>query len=226
MSGRIEAIVFDMDGLLFDSERIVQRSWNMAGEALGIKELGNHIYHTIGLNLKSRTEYFYKAYGPDFPNDAFVEGARTNFRKIADAEGVPLMPGVKELLEYGKEHGYRMAVATSSRREYSTRLMKDGGIYDYFHAFVFGDMVKNAKPDPEIYLAACAAVQADPCRSVALEDSPHGIRSAHAAGMYPVMVPNLVNPDEDILKLTYRKIDSLHEMCGVLEEMEEGICLR
>ncbi len=215
----IEAIVFDMDGLLFDSERVVQRSWNMAGEELGIGRIGDHIYNTLGMNLKSRTEYFINAYGPEFPMDRFTASTRVYFSEIADAEGVPLKSGVKELLEYAKGLNLKLAVATSSRGQYSTNLLKNGGIYSYFDGFVFGDMVENAKPDPEIYLAACTRIGADPGNSMALEDSPNGIRAAHAAGMYPVMVPDLVGPTEEIRRLTYRVFDNLKEVIELLKEM-------
>lgn len=215
----IEALIFDMDGLLFDSERVVQRSWNMTGEALGIGRVGEHIYNTLGMNAKSRTEYFYSVYGPDFPVEDFHAGTRVNFRKIADSEGVLLKPGVKELLEYGKAQGLKMAVATSSRREYSESLLKEGGIYEYFDGFVFGDMVKNAKPDPEIYLSACKSIGVKPENAMALEDSPNGIRSAYAAGLCPVMVPDLVKPDEEICALAYEIMDSLCEVKEMLRKM-------
>lgn len=215
----IEAIVFDMDGLLFDSERVVQRSWNMAGEELGLGTIGDHIYNTLGMNLKSRTLYFKNAYGPDFPMEQFNISTRMYFREIADKEGVPLKPGVEELLKHAKGLGLKLAVATSSREEYSVRLLKDGGIYEYFDGFVFGDMVENAKPDPEIYLLACEKIGAKPENSIALEDSPNGIRAGYAAGMYPVMVPDLVKPAEEIKKLTYRVLSSLLEVIELLEKM-------
>ena len=210
----IKAIVFDMDGLLFDSERIVQKSWNVTGEQLGVGKVGEHIYHTLGMNVKSRTEYFYKVYGPDFPMEAFHAGTRENFRLIAEQEGVPLKSGAKELLEYGREKGLGMAVATSSRRAYAEDMLAQAGIDGYFDGFVFGDMVKNAKPDPEIYLAACRELGVSPLNALALEDAPNGIRSAYAAGLYPVMIPDLVEPDDEIRRMSYRVLQSL---CDVRE---------
>lgn len=137
--GKTEALVFDMDGLLFDSERVVQRTWNMAGEELGAGQVGEQIVHTLGMNLKSRTEFFRRVYGPDFPMDIFSEKTRKYYRQIEEAEGVPLKPGVPEILRYGKQNGYKMAVATSSRREHSTYMLKKGGIYTFFDEFMFGD---------------------------------------------------------------------------------------
>ena len=104
-----------LDGLLFDSERIVQRSWEDAGNELGIRHMGSHIYHTLGMNVVGRNEYFLRVIGPDFPKEEFAARTRVRFREIVEEEGLPVKPGVMELLEYGKSRGYKMAVATSSR---------------------------------------------------------------------------------------------------------------
>ena len=216
---KIEAIVFDMDGLIFDSERLVQRTWNYAGEQLGYGRIGEHIYHTLGFNVNRRREYFESVFGKDFPMDSFNELTRRRFYEIVDAEGIAMKAGVKELLEYAKEKGLALGVATSSRREYSVRLLEDAGIMKYFDGCVFGDMVTHAKPDTEIYLKACEAVGAKPSRSMALEDAPAGIRASHAAGMIPVMIPDLVEPDEEIAGLYYQRVDSLLDVIELLEKI-------
>ena len=218
----IEGIVFDMDGLLFDSERIVQRSWEDAGNELGIRHMGSHIYHTLGMNVVGRNEYFLRVIGPDFPKEEFAARTRVRFREIVEEEGLPVKPGVMELLEYGKSRGYKMAVATSSRSGYAIHTLEEAGIYGYFDGAIFGDMVHRAKPDPEIYLKACEAIGARPERCIALEDAPAGIRSAYAAGMIPVMIPDLVEPDEEIKALVYRQFKTLHEVIGLLEQMDIG----
>lgn len=216
----IEALIFDMDGLLFDSERVVQRTWNIAGEELGFGPVGENIYNTLGMNLKSRTEYFKVVYGQDFPMDKFADRTREIYYAIAREEGVPLKPGVRAILEYGKQHGYKMGVATSSRQQHAVAAMKDSGIYQYFENCVFGDMVENAKPDPEIYETACRILGADPANSMALEDAPNGIRSASQAGLYAVMVPDLVQPDDVMRKTAYRICGDLYEVIDVLEHMK------
>lgn len=215
----VEALVFDMDGLLFDSERIVKRSWEDAGNQIGIEHMGDHIYHTLGRNLAGRNEYFCQVIDADFPCKEFAERTRVCFYKIVSEEGLPMKPGVRELLEYGKDKGYRMAVASSSRREYATKNLKEAGIYKFFDGTIFGDMVKHAKPDPEIYLRACECIGVKPERSIALEDAPAGIKAAHAAGMLPVMIPDLVEPTKEIESLIYKKCVSLHEVIALLEEL-------
>lgn len=212
----LEAVVFDMDGLIFDSEQVVKRSWNIAGEALGYGRVGEHIYHTLGFNVKRREQYFKSVYGEDFKMAEFGVLSGKAFRQIVAEEGLGVKPGVRELLQYLEDHGIKTAVATSSRRGYSMEILKDAGLWEYFDGAVFGDMVENAKPDPEIYQKACEKIGAAPEKSMALEDSPAGIRSAHAAGMMPVMVPDLVEPDAEIQKLYMKKFSTLHEVLELL----------
>lgn len=143
VSGSMEmkAFIFDMDGLIFDSERVVQRSWNIVGCEMGYGNIGEHIYNTLGMNVVSRKNYFLKHIDPKFPHEEFTARTRVVFREIVDSEGLAVKPGAKELIMLGKEKGYRLAVATSSRRDYASRLLKEAKVYDYFDGFVFGDMV-------------------------------------------------------------------------------------
>ena len=217
----IEAIVFDMDGLLFDSERIVQRSWEEAGNQLGLEHMGETIYHTLGMNLAGRNHYFRNTIAKDFPCEEFAKQARIWFYKIVNEEGLPMKNGARKLLEYGKVNGYRMAIATSSRKEYALKNLKAAKIYDFFDAGVFGDMVQHAKPDPEIYLKACDSIGADPVNCIALEDAPAGIRAAYAAGMKPIMIPDLVAPTPEIEALLYETCDTLLGVIGILEKLKK-----
>ncbi|MGE9881186.1 HAD family hydrolase [Bariatricus sp. SGI.161] len=217
----IEAIVFDMDGLLFDSEQIVQRSWEEAGNQLGLEHMGETIYHTLGMNLAGRNHYFRNTIAKDFPCEEFAKQARIWFYKIVNEEGLPMKNGARELLEYGKANGYRMAIATSSRREYALKNLKAAKIYDFFDAGVFGDMVQHAKPDPEIYLKACDSIGAAPANCIALEDAPAGIRAAYAAGMKPIMIPDLVAPTPEIEVLLYETCDTLLGVIGILEKLKK-----
>ena len=216
----IEAIVFDMDGLLFDSERIVQRSWEEAGNQLGLEHMGETIYHTLGMNLAGRNHYFRNTIAKDFPCEEFAKQARIWFYKIVNEEGLPMKNGARKLLEYGKVNGYRMAIATSSRKEYALKNLKAAKIYDFFDAGVFGDMVQHAKPDPEIYLKACDSIGAAPANCIALEDAPAGIRAAYAAGMKPIMIPDLVAPTPEIEALLYGTCDTLLGVIGILEKLK------
>lgn len=214
-------LVFDMDGLLFDSERIVQRSWELAGTSLGYPHMGECIYHTLGMNLDGRNAYFRKHIGEDFPCSEFAQHAREQFYQIVSREGLPVKPGALELLEYAKEKGYRIGIATSSRREYAWNNLKQAGIFSYFDGGVYGDMVSRAKPDPEIYLRACGCLDLPPRTCMALEDAPAGIRSAHCAGLLTVAVPDLVQPPEEIRPMIFRICSTLRDVIPLLEHMRE-----
>ena len=178
--------------------------------------MGDVIYHTLGMNRAGRNEYFRKYIREDFPFEEFGKLTRDNFWKIVDKEGLPLKKGAKELLAYGKSQGYKMAVATSSSREYAMGNLIRAGIDSYFDSVVCGDMVKKAKPDPEIYQKACESLGIQPEYCMAFEDAPGGILSAHQAGMQVIMVPDLVQPTQEIRELTYRVCDSLADVIGIL----------
>lgn len=209
---QFKAFVFDMDGLIFDSERIVQRSWNISGQELGLGNVGEHIYNTLGMNRASRKKYYEENIRKDFPFEEFSALTRKNFFAIVEKEGLPMKPGVKEILTFGKENGMKLALATSSSRDYAMKCLKDAGIDTYFDGIVCGDMVTHSKPDPEIYLKACQLAGVAPEEAVAFEDAPAGIRSAYQAGMKVVMVPDLVQPKEDIRPMLWQKWETLEDV--------------
>lgn len=212
----LKALLFDMDGLIFDSEKVVQRSWNMAGNTLGYGNIGDHIYNTLGMNAKSRGEYFKGVFGEEFPNDKFRDLARENFYGIVEKEGLSVKTGARELIHYAKQLGYRMAVVTSSRKPYVEEMFKKAGLYEYFDVFICGDMVTKSKPDPEIYEKACRLLGVRPENCVAFEDAPAGVESATAAGVDVIMVPDLVRPDGVTLHKTWRVITRLDEAIDIL----------
>ena len=212
----LKALLFDMDGLIFDSEKVVQRSWNMAGNILGYGNIGDHIYNTLGMNAKSRGEYFKGVFGEDFPNEKFRDLARENFYGIVEKEGLTVKTGARELIHYAKQLGYHMAVVTSSRRPYVAEMFKNAGLYEYFDVFVCGDMVTKSKPDPEIYEKACRFLGVRPEYCVAFEDAPAGVESATAAGVDVIMVPDLVQPDSETRYKAWRVIGTLDEAIDIL----------
>lgn len=218
----IYGLVFDMDGLIFNSERVVMRSWDWAGDVLGYERFGEHIYNTIGFNVKRREDYFREKVSPDFPMDRFTALTREKYHKIVEEEGLEKKPGVEELLKYAAGEGYRIALATSSRREHASELMYEQGLLKYFDGAVYGDMVTAGKPSPEIYIKACRKIKVAPCNALALEDAPAGIRSAVAAGLRAIMIPDLVEPDDSIRSMVWHRFDTLFDVLSLLKE--EGKC--
>ena len=206
---RIQGVVFNMDGLMFDSERIVQYSWDVAGEKLGLGKLGKNIYHTLGFNKGKRKKYFQEKYGLDFPFEEFQELYRTAYHAYVKEHGLPVKKGLHELLDYLLKERIRMAVATSSSREHALGNLRQEGIEGLFSAVITGDMVSRAKPEPEIYEKACRALELPPKEVLALEDSYNGLWAAHRAGMVPVMVPDLQTDSSSVDSIIEIKLDSL-----------------
>lgn len=208
----IKAVVFDLDGLMIDSERLVQKTWNIAGDAMGYGKLGEHIYHTLGFSVQKRKAYFQNVYGEDFPFDEFRAKTREAWNEAISKQHVPAKKGLYHLLDVLKKHHMKIGVATSSSKEYALGELKDKQIDTYFDAFVFGDMVKEAKPSPEIYLRSCELLQVKPSQALALEDSKHGVRAAYDAGMMSIFVPDLVKDSSDIEDMITAKMDDLDEV--------------
>ena len=125
----VKGLVFDMDGLLLDSEKVVKRSWDYAGKELGYENFGDHIYNTVGFNLKRRTEYFKTNVDLDFPMDRFAQMTREYYYKIADKEGIAVKKGAPELLNAAKSHGCMIGLATSSRQIHAEQSLKRAGLY-------------------------------------------------------------------------------------------------
>lgn len=217
----LQGLVFDMDGLLLDSEKVVRRAWDYAGKKLGYRNFGDHIYNTVGFNLKRRTEYFRACLGEDFPIDIFTGLTRERYYQIAQSEGIEVKPGAEELLVWAREKGLHLGLATSSRQIHAQESLRKAGLYDYFDGAVFGDSVKEGKPHPEIYWKACGAIGVCPSCAVALEDAPSGVLSAAAAGMRVIVVPDLVEPSAEILAKAWHRVNHLGEVIALLEEQSD-----
>lgn len=209
---KLEAVVFDMDGLMIDSERIVQMTWNIAGERMGYGKLGEHIYHTLGFQVKKREVYFKSVYGEEFPFEEFRKETKKEWNAYVKQHSIPAKEGLYDLLEELKKRSIKLGVATSSSRAYALGELKDKGVDGYFDEFVFGDMVKEGKPAPDIYLRACERLQVEPACALALEDSIHGIKAAHAAGMRSIFVPDLVRDATSIQEIIDAELKNLYEV--------------
>lgn len=216
----LKAIIFDMDGILFDTEIMSSKAWFQIAKERGLGDITQLTNDCIGRNRTDISLQFKKKFGEDFDAEEFLTTGRKIMQDWIDKDGLPLMTGTKEILEYLKKNDYTVGVASSSSRKTIMSHMEKSGLGDYFQAIIGGDMVTLSKPKPDIYLKACEAIGMEPEQVIAVEDSPNGIRAAYAAGMKPVMIPDLIKPDEEILSLLYRKYDSLLELRDALEEGE------
>ena len=214
----LQAVVFDMDGLMFDSERYIQTAWNQAGTMLGYGTLGDHIEKTLGFNGTKRREFFLDLCGQDFPYDEFLELYRSLYFDRVRKEGIPAKEGLHETLEVLKKLGIRMGVATSSSRENTLKNLEREQISGYFQTVITGDMIQHGKPEPDIYLEACRKLGAEPQDAIALEDAINGIKAAARAGMMPVMIPDLIKDTTEVDDILFGRYDSLAEFAREIEE--------
>ena len=217
----IQAVIFDMDGVLFDTERLAVRSWEKAGRDLGVVGMGEIVPNVLGVSAAASWEVVRQTTGDDFPYDEFRKKAHDYSFEYFDRYGVPVKDGVRIALQYLKENGYKIAVATSTRRASAMHHFEQTGLKEYFDDFVCGDEVENSKPAPDIFLKAAQKLKVSPEKCMVIEDSPNGLKAASAAGMVPVMVPDLVPPDEYLSKLFVYQLTSLAQLPQLLEGIED-----
>lgn len=192
------SVIFDMDGTIFDSERLVLDCWERVGERHGIHDIREVFIRCIGTNKIRTQEIVYEHYGKDFPYEQFSEESSLLFHEITDQEGIPIKTGVKEILTFLSENRVALGLASSTRLAAVTQELQTAGLYDYFQVVVGGDLLKNSKPAPDIYLMTCERMGVHPENTYAIEDSYNGIRSAHSAGLHPIMVPDMMPATEEM----------------------------
>ncbi len=206
-----KSIVFDMDGVLFDSERIYYRAWHRAGKKLGLPETDDCVTHCVGRNGSDIRDYLLESYGPQFPVNDFIEDIKAEFYEIVKSEGLPQKTGVRELLEWLTENHWKVGLATSSTGKTAERNLEMSCLSQYFKTIVTGDMIRHGKPDPDIYLLACSNLGVTPDGCYAVEDSSNGILSAYAAGLNVIFVPDMIKPPPEVERLIFRTFPSLVE---------------
>lgn len=210
-------IIFDMDGVLFDTERIGYECWAEVADAMKLGDLSEGIKGCVGLNYTDAKIFMHSLYGEDFPFDEFKETVQALRKQRFLEEGVPVKEGVREILEYLTENGYIVGLASSTGRESVMDYLEQSGLAHFFRTVVTGDMVEHSKPNPDIYLKACEELGVSPVNAIAIEDSPNGIRSAYRAGMKPVMVPDMIEPTAEIEAMLYGKFYSLLDVVDYMK---------
>ena len=214
----INGVIFDMDGLMFDTERMWATFWEPALAALGLeyKEgLAEAERGTAGETSRNIVRQFY---GEDCDANAIID----SLHRVADEEfqkPVPKKPGLDELLAWLDANHIPMAVASSSRVHVIEGNMNNWGLTHYFKALVSGQQVKRSKPDPEIFLLAAEKLGTDPAHTLVLEDSYNGVRAGAAGGFVTVMVPDLLPADDEMRGLYTMECTSLNE---VLDKLKTG----
>ncbi len=207
-----DAVIFDMDGVIFDSERAVLECWKILAEKYDIKNIEGPYLACTGTTMQRTREIMLESYGNDFPYDKYAREASVLFHEKYDNGRLPVKSGAAEILEFLKKHNIKTALASSTRREVVVKELKEAGLLDYFDEIVTGDMVQRSKPAPDIFLLACHKCGVEPGKAYAIEDSYNGIRSAYRGGLMPIMVPVLLDADDEMRELAVEVIPSLNEV--------------
>ncbi len=212
-----KAAVFDMDGVLLDTEKVYRLCWKKNGMSIGLSEEEMELLceKIAGGTKKHNAGVFKEKMGEDFDYTEFRKKTMQMFEEYLLQHGIDVKRGVEKTLRTLKERGIRMALATSTDRILAIDRLTKTGLYSFFDAAVFGDEIEYGKPEPDIYLKACEKLRVQPKEAVGVEDSINGILSASSAGLYTVMVVDLIRPNavtKEKAAKTYYHIADLLEL--------------
>lgn len=215
----LKAVLFDMDGLMIDTEKLLSRFWCESANSFGYPMTHEHVLGIRSLASKYAVPHLKKIFGDDFDYWAVRAKRIELMNSYIESNGIEVKKGLIELLDYIKDSGLRCAVCTATDSERTEMYLRKIGVHDYFDDFVCGNMIKNGKPKPDIYLLGAEKLGLKPCECMALEDSPNGISSANSAGCIPVMVPDLSQPDADTLAKVYAVCDDLSQVIDLIKKL-------
>ena len=222
----VSGIIFDMDGVLIDSERQSNEGWLWAAGQLGVDMPMWLIDSFKGAPAELCCKFFDAYYKGVIDYWEAKELRTQHVYKIRETEGIPVKKGVKDIFEYIRNNGLKCAVATSTRRESAEKTLHEIGVWDYLDAVVYGDEVERGQPEPDIFLRAAKAIGVNPSEAVVVEDSINGIKAGYAAGMRVVHIPDTIAIDDDIRKLTYMVCDDLNGLIDVVESINKPVINR
>lgn len=222
----VSGIIFDMDGVLIDSERQSNEGWLWAAGQLGVDMPIWLIDSFKGAPAELCCKFFDDYYKGVIDYWEAKELRTQHVYKIRETEGIPVKKGVKDIFEYIRNNGLKCAVATSTRRESAEKTLHEIGVWDYLDAVVYGDEVEHGKPEPDIFLRAAKAIGVNPSEAVVVEDSINGIKAGYAADMRVVHIPDTIAIDDDIRKLTYMVCADLNGLIDVVESINKPVINR
>ena len=213
----LDLIIFDMDGLMFDTERVAFAAWSEAASGFGYTIDEGLFIKTLGLNEENTRAFYQGHFGESFPVERVQEERFLIGERMINQGGVPLKDGLLELLDFIEGKNIKKAVATSTSRERAVGLLELARVNDRFDRVLCGDEIERSKPEPEMFLKAASRLGCPPGRCLVLEDSETGILAAHRAGMKSIMVPDMKEPSEEIKQMCFKQITNLREVRIYLE---------
>lgn len=221
----IKGIIFDMDGLMIDTEKLLARFWKKSALEYGFNMTDEILYRMRSLSHTLAESYLKNIFGETFDYYAIRQKRIELMNDYIEKNGIETKKGLFELLEYLKQNDYKTAVATANPIERAEKYLRKINAFDFFEKIIGGDMIENGKPAPDIYITACREIGLEPYECIALEDSPNGIKSAYSAKCKPIMVPDLTYPDDDTKSMLYGLCENLEEVINILEKEKEYECV-
>jgi HAD superfamily hydrolase (TIGR01509 family) len=209
-----DAVIFDLDGTLLDSERVAQEAFFIACDELRVAPRMDVLMRCVGAAEPIARQVLQEGFGPDLDCEAFYQVWSRNFNALSVVTPTPLKEGAIALLDAVAQLGLPIAIATSSATAHAVEKLRQAGVLDRFRAVVGADQVQRPKPDPEVYRKAAGLLGVDPRACLAVEDSEYGVRAAHAAGMTVIQVPDMTEPTADLRALGHIVLTSLKEVAG------------
>lgn len=216
---KYKAVIFDMDGLLLDTERIFLNAFKKACEQLHLEFDESVFIKIIGTNSVKTKEILINGFDNIVDYDAFRTKWFENAKEDISKNSIPLKEGALTLLDKLKQLSLPMVIATSTAHDDAKKSLELSGIIKYFKFIIAGDQVTKGKPDPEIYLKAAQKLKVDPVECIVFEDSENGVKSACAAGMDVIQMPDLVKPSDELKALGHKIYKSLNVICDKFEEI-------
>lgn len=208
---KIKAIIFDMDGVIFDTEMVYLKVWSKIFEKYGYKMTKEIYISVLGTGRENVKKVFVNNYGSNLPIDDMYKEKDENLAKEIE-KGVALKAGAYEILKYLKENDFKIALATSAISKRAFKQLKQANIYRFFDAVVCRDEVEKTKPNPDIFLKAADKLNVNKSECIVIEDSSAGIKAAFNAGMIPIHVIDLKDADSDILEMAYKSFNNLNDV--------------
>lgn len=203
------SVIFDVDGLLVDTEPVSRESWQRAMATFGYPINDKFFLNFIGRTPNDDSLFLREVFGDQFPFDDVYSRRNDIYDELVKFHGFAVKPGAYTLLEFLTQQQIRIAVASSTPRFHSVDKLSSTHLIDFFEIHVFGDDIQHGKPAPDIFLAAAHGLGVPPSDCWVIEDSPAGVRGATAAGMQVIMVPDLIAPDSELKEMAYEILPDL-----------------
>ncbi len=215
----IKAIIFDMDGLMIDSERVTFECYQERLKDMNLT-MDEEFYKTLlGKPIKGIYQRFYDVYGNDFPIENVIQDVHQLMAERFETEGVPVKKGLVELLHYLKDNNYKTIVATSSNRDRVDKILAQAKITEFFDDSICGDEVTKGKPNPEVFLKSCQKLGINVDEAIVLEDSEAGIQASYDANIKVICIPDMKYPEKQYEEKTFKILKDLTEVTAYLKSL-------